>query len=154
MSLPGPLIEPGDSALVEILVDISPNAPEGFLELMVFETGIRAVDSNLNLPTTITTYSGSEFPLASGLTRLVPPARELVADLKDRMPAALAADGNEVRVAVLTLQNTAASNSDSIYVSRLTLRAMTAHSPHCRSAPRQQQSSRRWPDRSGPRAEP
>ena len=123
MSLPGPLLEPGDSALVEILVDISPNAPEGFLELMVFETGIRAVDSNMDLPTTITTYSGSEFPLASGLTRLVPPARELAADLRDRMPAALAADGDTVRVAVLTLENTAAANSDSIYVNRLVLLA-------------------------------
>jgi hypothetical protein len=123
MSLPGPLLEPGDSALVEILVDISPNAPEGFLELMLFETGIRAVDSDVNLPTTITTYGGSEFPLTSGLTRLVPPARELVVDLGDGMPAALAADGNEIRVAILTLQNTAASNSDSIYVSRLVLRA-------------------------------
>jgi hypothetical protein len=123
MSLPGPLLEPGDSALIEILVDIAPNAPEGFLELMLFETGIRAVDSNLNVPTTIATYGGSEFPLSSGLTRLVPPARELVADLKDRMPAALAADGDTVRVAVLTLENTAASNSDSIYVDRLVLRA-------------------------------
>jgi hypothetical protein len=123
IALPGPLLEPGDTALVEVLVDIAPTAPEGFLELMVFETGVRAVDSNVGALTTVAPDENEELPLTSGLTRLVPPARELVADWKDRMPAALAADGDTVRVAILTLENTAVSNSDSIHVGRLVLAA-------------------------------
>ena len=121
ISLAGSLLEPGDSAVVQLVIDITPSAPEGFLELMVFDTGIRTVDANLESNVVAQPESGAELPASSGLTRLVPPARQLVVDLRDGMPAALAADGSPISVGVIVLANPAASSSDSIFVDHLVL---------------------------------
>jgi hypothetical protein len=123
VALPGPMLEPGDTAAVDIVVDFSAAAPSGYLELAVFASGIRAADANLNLAAVVAPEGGTEFPLTSGLTRLVPPARELVVYLESRMPATLAADGDTVTVGMLTLENTAAASSDSIFLDHLVLRA-------------------------------
>jgi hypothetical protein len=123
ISLAGSLLEPGDSAVVSLVIDVSPTAPAGFLELMVFDTGIRAADANLGSSVSAEPDQGGELPMTSGLTRLVPPARDLVVDLRDGMPAALAADGTAVPVGSLTFTNAAPSNSDSIFVDHLRVRA-------------------------------
>src|SRR6185295_2830073 len=123
VALPSPMLEPGDTAAVDLRVDISAAAPAGYLELAVFASGIRAADADLGQPVTVVPEGGDEFPLISGLTRLVPPARELVVDLESRMPATLAADGDTVTVGTVTLQNIAAAGSDSIFLDHVTLRA-------------------------------
>jgi hypothetical protein len=123
VALPGPMLEPGDTAAVDLVVDFSAAAPAGYVELAVFASGIRAGDANSGQATAVAPEGGVEFPLTSGLTRLVPPARELVVDLESRMPATLAADGDTVTVGILTLENTAAASSDSIFLDHLVLRA-------------------------------
>ncbi len=123
VALPGPMLEPGDTAAVDIAVDLSAAAPAGYLELALFASGIRAADANLNLPAAVAPDGGAEFPLSSGLTRLMPPARELVVALESLMPAALAADGDTITVGIIHLQNTAGANSDSIFLDHLVLRA-------------------------------
>jgi hypothetical protein len=123
VALPGLMLEPGDTGAADLRVDISAAAPAGYLELAVFASGIRAADADLGQPVAVIPDGGTEFPLISGLTRLVPPARELVVGFESRMPASLAADGDTVTVARVTLQNTAAASSDSIFLDHLTLRA-------------------------------
>lgn len=123
VALPSPMLEPGETASVDIRVDISAAAPAGYLELAVSGSGIRAADANTSLATTVVPEPGMEFPLSSGLTRLVPPARDLVVSLESLMPATLAADGDTITVGTLTLRNVAAASSDSIFLDHLTLRA-------------------------------
>ena len=121
--LPGPLIEPGDSATAQILVDIAPAAPAGFLELMVPANGISAVDADLGTPVMAAPDSGADFPLSSGLTHLAPPPRDLIAGLISTMPAALASDGRPVGIGSLWLLNNASPASGSIQLGHLELRA-------------------------------
>jgi len=123
LPLPAPLIEPADSALVDVFVDFSAAAPVGSLELMVFADGVGGSDANLATPVTVTAEGGDLFPLVSGLCRLDLPPRELLVGLTSRMPAALAADGRPVPACELTLTNTASPGSDSILVDHLVLRA-------------------------------
>lgn len=120
--LPDPLLEPGESARLDILVDFSATAPAGSIELMVFADGIPAEDVNLGTPVTLAAETGAELPLASGLCRLEPPPRQLLADFASRMPAALAPDGRSVTAAVLSLTNAAQTGADSILIDHLTLR--------------------------------
>jgi len=120
--LPDPLLEPGESASLDVVVDFSATAPASSIELMIFGDGIPAEDSNLGTPVALAAEAGSELPLASGLCRLEPPPRQLLADFESRMPAALAPDGRSVTAAVLTLTNTAQAGADSILVDHLTVR--------------------------------
>jgi hypothetical protein len=121
--LPGPCLEPGDSARVEVRVDLSATAPEGSLELASFGDDVRAVDADLGAPVTLAPETGAELPLVSGLADLVPPSRDLEVRLTSAMPAALAADGDTVVAGVLGLTNVAHSSSDSIAVASLVLLA-------------------------------
>jgi len=123
VALPSPVLEPGDTDSLDIRVDISAAAPAGYIELAVFAGGIRAADANTGVATAVVPESGTEFPLTSGLTHLVAPARDLVVGLESRMPATLAADGDTITVGRLTLRNVAAASSDSIFLDHLTLRA-------------------------------
>ncbi len=123
IALPGAVLDAGDTARVEVVVDVSAQAPSGFLELSIAASGLVAVDFNQGGPVTPAAEDGGELPLVSGLTRLDAPARELRADLEDRMPAVLAADGREVVAGVLRLRNTAAAGTDTIEVDRLAVRA-------------------------------
>lgn len=128
--LPGPTLEPGDSAVVEVWVDLSATAPEGSLELASFGADLRAVDANLGTPVTVTPEAGAELPLLSGLADLVPPSRDLEAGLTSAMPAALAADGDTIVAGVLRLANVASASSDSISVTHLVLVASDrTHAP-------------------------
>jgi hypothetical protein len=123
IAIPSAMLEAGDSTAIEIAIDVAANAPSGFLELSIAAPGVVAVDANLSTAVNVGAESGSELPLVSGLTRLEAPARELRADFADRMPAALAADGRSVLGGVLTLRNTAAAGTDTIYVDRIRIRA-------------------------------
>ncbi len=120
---PGLMIEPADSALVDVVVDFSATAPVGSIELMIFADGVDAADANLATPVVVSAATGDLFPLVSGLCRLELPPRELVVDLASMMPAALAADGRTVTAGTLRLSNTAPAGSDSILVDHLVLRA-------------------------------
>ena len=121
--LPGPTLEPGDSAVVEVVVDVSATAPEGFLELASFGSDVKSVDANLGAPVTVAPEPGAELPLLSGLADLVPPSRDLEAGLASAMPATLAADGDTVVAGTLKLANVASASSDSIEVASLVLNA-------------------------------
>jgi hypothetical protein len=123
IAIPAAVLEAGDTARVEVVVDVSAQAPSGFLELSVAAAGLVAVDVNRGSFVLPVAEDGDELPLVSGLTRLDAPARELRADLEDRMPAALAADGREVVAGVLRLHNIAAAGTDTIYVDHLSVRA-------------------------------
>ena len=121
--LPRPLLEPYDSAAVEVVADFSAAAPVGSIEFMIFSDGIHAEDANLGTAVAEAPSAGSELPLVSGLCRLESPPRELLVDLVSQMPAALAPDGRTVVAGHLTLSNTAPVGSDSILIDHLVLRA-------------------------------
>src|SRR6185295_1275989 len=123
--LPGATLEAGDTASVELVVDLDANAPQGLLELSVPASGLVGFDANRGTPVMVLAEDGAELPLVSGLTRLDPPARELRVDFESRMPVALAADGREVLAGVLRVRNPAAPGGDTILVERLVLRAVT-----------------------------
>jgi hypothetical protein len=121
--LGGALIEPGDSRVLSLTVDFSPSAPVSFLELAVGSSGIVAADANTGRDVTVLPEPGSELPLVSGLTHIASPARDLFAGWQSRMPAALALDGREVAVALLTLRNAAPAGAGLIRLDRLRLSA-------------------------------
>src|SRR5258705_11762403 len=89
---------------------------------MVCGDGIPAEDANLGTPVTLAAEPGAELPLDSGICRLEPPPRQLLADFVSRMPAALAPDGRPVVAAGLSLTNAAQAGPDSILVDHLTPR--------------------------------
>jgi len=120
------LIEPGDSAVVDLLVDLSPSAPAAFLELAAPGIGIMAADANSGLAVRTDPAPGAEFPLISGLVRLTSPARNLVVGWTSRLQAAVATDGREAAAASLRLSNPADPGSGSIRVDHLRLRASDA----------------------------
>ncbi len=106
-----------DSMAVEL--DLEPTAPLGFLELMLPASGIVAVDDNSGQPLIPTAENGASLPLSSGLARLEPPARTLVADLQSLVPAVLPADGSTVVLARVALTNAAVPGSGTIAVQSL-----------------------------------
>jgi hypothetical protein len=122
VSLGGGFVEPGDSASVDIIVDLSPTAPVSFLELAVSGLGIVAADANSGIAVRTDPAAGTEFPLLSGLLRLTSPARDLIAGWTSRLQAAVAADGRETPAAILRLSNPADPGSGAIRVDRLRLR--------------------------------
>ncbi|MGE5177646.1 MAG: DNRLRE domain-containing protein [Bacteroidota bacterium] len=123
MPLGGAFLEPGDSAVVTLLADLSPSAPVAFLELSTPGAGIGTSDANTGAPAVAQPAPGAELPVVSGLTRVSTPARDLVAGWRSRMPAALATDGRPVDVASLVLENPAPAGSGAIVVDRIRLRA-------------------------------
>jgi hypothetical protein len=116
-----PPLEPGDTARVEIIVDVSPAAPATFLELEVTAPGLVAVDANMGAPVRVEPEPGDELPLVSGLTRLLPAARDLSVALDGAMPAVLTGDGREVRAGTLRLTNDAPEGAGSIAIDRIVL---------------------------------
>lgn len=121
--LPALLLEPGDSATVQVAVDVSPAAPAQSIELMLGEGGIMAFDSNTDQPVRSGAAPGHDLPVLSGLARLQLPARFLSVGMTSRMPVTLSADGGAVDAAVLALTNADAAGAGAIRVDRLTLRA-------------------------------
>jgi hypothetical protein len=123
VALGGGWIDPGDTALVRLIVDISPSAPASFLELAVGGSGLRAADANTGQVVRVEPETGTDLPMVSGLTRVTSPSRDLLAGMQSRIPASLAIDGREVTVALLTVRNAAPSGSGLIRVDHLRLRA-------------------------------
>ena len=121
ITLPRPLLEPGELDSLDLVVDFSAAAPQGSIELMVFGDGVPAEDLNLATPVTLAAEPGADLPMLSGLCRLETPPRDLVVDLASLMPAALAPDGRTVVAGTLALTNTAQAGADSILVDHLTL---------------------------------
>jgi hypothetical protein len=118
-----PLLEPGDSARVEVRIDVDAAAPAGFIELVVPLGELRVRDANTLTPATLVAEPGFDLPLHSGLARLALPARDLAVGLVSLMPAALAGDGRPVAVARLTLRNTDAQGVGPIDVDHLVVRS-------------------------------
>jgi uncharacterized repeat protein (TIGR01451 family) len=123
LTLAGVALLPGTTDTLQVVVDVAPTAPASFLELRLDRLGIAARDENLSEPVAVAPEGGATLPLSSGITRLLPPARMLVAGLASMMPAALAADGRTVAAGRLTLANVAAPASGAIRVSGLRVRA-------------------------------
>jgi hypothetical protein len=117
------VLEPGDSANVELRFDVSAAAPAGFLELVVPLDRTLARDVNSGAPAALATEPGGSLPLHSNLGRLTSPARNLAVGLVSRMPAALAADGRAVAAAALSLTNTDSLGAGAILVDRLVVRS-------------------------------
>jgi hypothetical protein len=113
---------PGQELHFRIEIDLEPNAPTTFFELLVTEFP-QARDLNLGTPVDVVPEAGAEMPLSSGLAKLGAPATQLVVGLESRAPAVLTRDGSIVPLARLSLHNPAAAGSGSIAVERLELRA-------------------------------
>jgi len=118
MSVPltGLVLAPGDTVELALVLDVQTSAPVYQLELVLEENGILAVDANLETQVALTAEGGGDFPFTSGLTLLQVPADELVVGFTDRMPAVLAAQPQQVPVALLSLGNPAAEEAGDITV--------------------------------------
>jgi hypothetical protein len=119
VDLGGVLLDAGAIDSMSVELDLEPTAPTGFLELMLPASGIVAVDGNSGQALATTAEVGANLPLSSGLTRLEPPARTLVADLQSVVSAVLPADGSTVVLAKLVLTNSAVPGSGTIGVQSL-----------------------------------
>ena len=126
LGLPGLAIEPGERDTLTLALDFEAAAPPGSFELILNASGMIATDADTRQPVTVAGDGGFEFPILSGLTRLSAPARTLIADLVDHMPAGIAADGAEVVAGDVTLLNDAAIGSGTITVDHFGLRAADA----------------------------
>ncbi len=126
VALPDLLVNPGETVMLRLVLDVSASAPAGRLQLLAAATGITAVDANSGRPVSIDQGVSAGPVLFSGLTRLEPPARELRVGFAGRLPAALVADGSEITAAELTLANTAAGGSGDIRLTSLAFRAADA----------------------------
>jgi uncharacterized repeat protein (TIGR01451 family) len=116
-------ISSGQTVAMELRVDFEPNAVPSNLELVLDGSNVFARDLNLGTNVELIPESGQEFPLTSGLTRLQIPAEELTVRFEDVMPAVLVGADGEIPVAGLTLANPAGSETSSITVESLTVRA-------------------------------
>jgi hypothetical protein len=123
LSLPGILLEPGDTDTLDLCIDVSATAPEAFIELLINGDGIEAVDANILTSVMIAPENGAAFPLTSGLTHLLTPATELIVGLDSELPAALAAGGTGLHAAKISMINTAALGSGPIRIEYLKIRA-------------------------------
>jgi hypothetical protein len=126
LALPALQIEPGARDTLTLALDFEAAAPTGTFELVLSAAGLFATDADTRLAVAVAPDSGFELPILSGLTRISAPARTLIVDLADRMPAALAADGAEVTAGILTLENSATPGSGSVGVDHMTIRASDA----------------------------
>jgi len=107
----GLTLDPGQRVTLDIRVNVEVSAPTGLFAMTLGAGGFVCRDENLGTPIAVRSDSGPGFPFTSGVTQLEAPARELVASFVEEMPAVLAADGNPVPVAKLTLTNTASSGT-------------------------------------------
>ena len=119
-------IAPGDVDTIGVVLDFLASAPSTAFEMTLHGSGLPARDANTGRAAEVAPEAGLEFPLPSGLTRLAAPARTLEAGLEDRMPASLAADGQAVAVANVTLRNAASAGSGAIEVDRVVVEAADA----------------------------
>jgi hypothetical protein len=124
--LPGTLLAPGDTARVTLVLDFEASAPPSTFALAINANGLEVVDANLLQPARVVVENGGDFPLLSGITRLVPPSRTLLTDLEDAMPAVVAPDGLEQTAGTLVLTNSAAAGSGPVRVGSLVVRARDA----------------------------
>jgi hypothetical protein len=124
--LGGFLIEPGDTATLDLAIDVDASAPVGTLELLVAAAGIHARDANRGSPVLCVPEPGHDLPALSGVGRVVSPSRELVVGLASRMPAVLADDGRPIVAALLTLANRDPDGVGDIVLDHLRLRATDA----------------------------
>jgi hypothetical protein len=106
-----------------LVLDFQTTAPASSFALSLGANGLEVADANLGTPASVAVDSGGDFPLLSGITRIMPPSRSLLVDLADAMPAVLAPDGRDVTAGALSLLNNAAAGSGPVRVDHLVLRA-------------------------------
>ncbi len=123
LPLPGLLLEAGDSLDLDLLLDVESTAPSSFLELAVDAAGWISVDANSGASVLLSPAPGEALPLASGLTWLESPARNLAVGLESLMPAVLTAWDYELPAALLSLRNAAPQGAGTIRVDHLVVRA-------------------------------
>ncbi len=124
--LPGFTLESGDSARVTFVLDFESAAPTTTFALELGAAGLDIDDANLDLPALPVVENDGEFPLRSGVARLVAPSRLVQVDLDDAMPAVLAPDGQLRTAGVVRLTNGAAPGSGPVRISYLAVRARGA----------------------------
>lgn len=108
------LLAPGETAELAIELDIEASAPAGFIELALDGPGCLAFDVNTGESALLAAEPGEALPLLSGLIWLEEAPRDFVLGLANRLPAVLAADGQEVPCALLTLANPAAPGAGAV----------------------------------------
>ena len=87
--LSGVVLQPGQTVVLTLVLGLEVTAPPGSLELLVPGEGIVARDLNRALTVVAQPELGEEFPLTSGVTRLLESADELRVDFTSLMPAVL-----------------------------------------------------------------
>ncbi len=113
------LLAPGEMAQLAIELDIEASAPAGFIELALDGQGWLAFDVNTGEPAHLAAEPGEALPLLSGLIWLEEAPRDLVLGLANRLPAVLAADGQEVPCALLTFANPADQGAGAVALAGL-----------------------------------
>jgi hypothetical protein len=121
--LSGPQVAPGQADTLEVRLDLEVTAPATLFRLALPQTGLVVTDASLGLPVSVVADSLASFPLSSGVTQIVSPARQLVVGFEDRMPPVLAGGGSAVSFAALSFTNPAAPTAGPIFLDSLVVRA-------------------------------
>ncbi|MCP4545044.1 MAG: DUF11 domain-containing protein [bacterium] len=121
--LPQVYMEPGDSVVIDLHLDLEAAAPAGSIELFTESDDWLICDGNTEEAVVLTPVPGQDLPVASGMVWLESPARNLQVEMESLMPSVLAADGNELPFAILTLDNIALTGAGDILVDHLVVRA-------------------------------
>ncbi|MGQ0721389.1 MAG: DNRLRE domain-containing protein [Candidatus Eiseniibacteriota bacterium] len=121
--LSGPQVAPGQADTLEVRLDLEVTAPATLFRLALPQTGLVVTDASLGLPVSVVADSLASFPLSSGVTQIVSPARQLVVGFEDRMPPVLAGGGSAVSFAALSFTNPAAPTAGPIFLDSLAVRA-------------------------------
>jgi hypothetical protein len=123
LALPETFLAAGEIASASIVVDIDAGAPATSFQITMHADGISARDANLGTPVSALPLGGATFPFTSGLTQIRSPSRELDLGLQSLLPAALAADGAEVRAAQISFANPAPDGATAIRIRWLRIAA-------------------------------
>ncbi len=117
------LLAAGDSASLELRIDLAAGAIPGIFELIVDDVDVVARDVNTTDAVAVVAEPGAALPVSSGLGRIVPPSTQLVVDLGDLAPATLVRGQSGVDLANLRLANGASPGSAELRVRGLHLRS-------------------------------
>ena len=125
MTIPlvGVSLQPGQTVALTLSLDLEPTAPSGSLELQVPGAGLVARDANLAVVVSAQPEVGEEFPLTSGVTRLLESADELLVGFESLMPAVLVDSPAEIPAARVSLRNPDLGELSGIDLASVTVRA-------------------------------
>ncbi|NNF07595.1 MAG: DUF11 domain-containing protein, partial [Candidatus Eisenbacteria bacterium] len=120
------VLEPSESVDLTIKLDTETSAPTSMIELILNADGLLVVDVNQSIEVEVRGENGTAFPVSSGLARLDPPARELLAALESRVPVNVVPGEANLIAASLVLTNPTTEGSGVVQVERLGFRLENA----------------------------